>query len=122
MARALVQTQQAAQKYLAQGDAMPSFAVTLARLLGGRRTAVFCRKLLIVVSQVALIALAYYVSFQLRFEFELPGDIRRLIAKSFLIVILVKVVAFYYFGLLRGWWRYVGISDLVDISSIFYCN
>jgi FlaA1/EpsC-like NDP-sugar epimerase len=117
MARALVQTQQAAQKYLAQGDAMPSFAVTLARLLGGRRTAVFCRKLLIVVSQVALIALAYYVSFQLRFEFELPGDIRRLIAKSFLIVILVKVVAFYYFGLLRGWWRYVGISDLVDITK-----
>jgi len=117
MARALVQTQQAAKSILPREMQMPSFAVTLARLLGGRRTAVFCRKLLIVVSQVALIALAYYVSFQLRFEFELPGDIRRLIAKSFLIVILVKVVAFYYFGLLRGWWRYVGISDLVDITK-----
>jgi len=100
------------------------FASTMAfaRLLSHGRSAVFCRKLLIVISQVALIAVAYYVSFQLRFEFKLPDDVKRLFTNSFLIVIGVKVAAFYYFGLLRGWWRYVGISDLTDITRAAFTS
>ena len=84
---------------------MRSLSVAIARLFTHRRTAVLGRKLLIVISQLVLIACAYYVSFQLRFEFALPADMRRLLANSFLIVIGVKVIAFYYCGLLRGWWR-----------------
>ncbi len=87
------------------------------KLLKRRRVEVLSRKLPIVISQLALIACAYFVSFQLRFEFALPADVRRLFIQSFPFVIGIKLIAFYYFGLLRGWWRYVGISDLSDIAK-----
>jgi len=93
----------------------PSTAIAKKSLHG--RTAVFGRKLLIVISQIALVAFAYYASFQLRFEFTLPKDAREMFGESFLIVIAVKLAAFYSFGLIRGWWRYVGISDLLDITK-----
>jgi len=101
---------------------MRALTVTTARLFTRRRTAVLGRKLLIVISQLALIACAYYVSFQLRFDFTLPADVQRILANSFLIVIGIKVIAFYYFGLLRGWWRYVGISDLLDITKAAFTS
>jgi len=98
-----------------------SIAVMLKRFNLGRRT-VFGRKSLIVISQIALVAFAYYASFQLRFEFKLPKDIKQIVASSFLIVIGVKLIAFYYFGLVRGWWRYVGISDLLDITKAAFAS
>ena len=86
------------------------------------RRAVFGRKVLIVVSQIALVAFAYYASFQLRFEFRLPKDLQEMLAGSILIVIAVKLAAFYFFGLIRGWWRYVGISDLLDITKAAFAS
>jgi FlaA1/EpsC-like NDP-sugar epimerase len=87
-----------------------------------RRSSAFGRKLLIVISQVALIAFAYYASFQLRFEFNPPKDAKQLFAYSLLIVLTVKLLAFYYFGLVRGWWRYVGINDLLDITKAAFAS
>lgn len=87
-----------------------------------RQLAVLSRKLLIVISQISLVAFAYYASFQLRFEFKLPSDVRELLAKSFFIVIGIKVAVFFYFGLLRGWWRYVGMSDLLDITKAAFTS
>src|SRR5262249_55847972 len=31
------------------------------------------------------------------------------------LVVIIKTAVFYHFGLFRGWWRYVGMSDLADI-------
>jgi FlaA1/EpsC-like NDP-sugar epimerase len=90
--------------------------------VGDRKSSAFGRKLLIVISQVALIAFAYYASFQLRFEFNPPKDAKQLFAYSLLIVLAVKLLAFYYFGLVRGWWRYVGISDLLDITKAAFTS
>jgi FlaA1/EpsC-like NDP-sugar epimerase len=87
-----------------------------------RQSAVLGRKLLIVFSQIVLVAFAYYASFQLRFEFKLPQDIKKFVADTFLIVIGVKLIAFYGFGLIRGWWRYVGISDLLDITKAAFAS
>jgi FlaA1/EpsC-like NDP-sugar epimerase len=87
------------------------------KLLRHRRGAVLSRKLPIVISQLVLIVCAYFISFQLRFEFTLPNDIRLLLIHSLVIVVCIKLAAFYYFGLLRGWWRYVGINDMLDIAK-----
>jgi len=86
------------------------------------RSAVFGRKVLIVISQIALVGFAYFASFQLRFELKLPSDIKGIVSHSLLIVIAVKLAAFYYFGLIRGWWRYVGISDLLDITKAAFTS
>jgi FlaA1/EpsC-like NDP-sugar epimerase len=68
-------------------------------------------------SQAALITLIYICSFLLRFEFRLEIPERLLIAQTLLLVLAVKLLVFYLFGLLRGWWRYVGLSDALDISK-----
>lgn len=86
------------------------------------RPPILGRKLLIVISQIALVAFAYYASLELRFEFNLPHEVRHIFADSLLIVIGVKLFAFYCFGLVRGWWRYVGISDLLDITKAAFTS
>ena len=75
------------------------------------------RKLLILVSQVVLIAIAYYCAFLLRFDFNLDPPARRLFWKTVAMVVIAKAPFFQVFGLLRGWWRYVGVSDLLDLSK-----
>ena len=75
------------------------------------------RKPVILLSQAALITLTYICSFLLRFDFRLGTAERFLIVQTVLLVLAVKLLVFYCFGLLRGWWRYVGLSDALDISK-----
>ena len=75
------------------------------------------RKLLITLSQIFLIIVTYYGSFLLRFDFGLHRSTYDLLFATLPWVIGTKLLMFYCFGLLRGWWRYVGMSDLGDISK-----
>lgn len=73
------------------------------------------RRFIITSSQLILVALAYYFAFLLRFEFSLDEFERGLFFKTLPVVLLTKSVVFYFFDLYRGWWRYVGMDDLMDI-------
>ena len=75
------------------------------------------RKLLILLSQTWLIVITYYLSFLLRFDFEPSRANRLLLFDTLPLILFVKLVVFYFFGLVRGWWRYVGMSDLADITK-----
>jgi FlaA1/EpsC-like NDP-sugar epimerase len=75
------------------------------------------RKLLILLSQICLIVVTYYLSFLLRFDFAPGSSELQLIIRTLPLVLVVKLFVFYLFGLVRGWWRYVGMSDLADISK-----
>jgi FlaA1/EpsC-like NDP-sugar epimerase len=75
------------------------------------------RKLLIVIFQSLLVIATYYTAFGLRLDFSLDARSKRLFLLSLPCVLLTKLVAFRACGLLRGWWRYVGMSDLVDITK-----
>jgi FlaA1/EpsC-like NDP-sugar epimerase len=72
---------------------------------------------LIVFSQLAIIVSSYYVSFVLRLDLPLDHLSRGLFWETLPLVVLVKMALFQRFGLLRGWWRYVGMSDLFDITA-----
>ena len=74
------------------------------------------RRALIVVSQAFLICLTYYSSFLLRFDFRLDTPTLAMARDTVLVVMGVKLLTFHFFGLLCGWWRYVGINDLWDIT------
>jgi FlaA1/EpsC-like NDP-sugar epimerase len=74
------------------------------------------RGLLILASQTLLVMLTYYVSFLLRLDTSLNDSQRAIFWKTLPLVLLVKLVLSYQFGLMHGWWRYVGISDLLDIG------
>ena len=74
------------------------------------------RKPLIVGLEALLIVWSYYASFWLRFENGLNGPAREVFLKTLPLVLGIKLAVFAYFGLFSGWWRYVGISDLLDIT------
>jgi FlaA1/EpsC-like NDP-sugar epimerase len=65
-----------------------------------------------------LIALAYFLAFQLRFLDD-PGTIPprylNLLFGSMVFVVVGKIAVFYLFGLYQKWWRFVGGRDILKI-------
>ncbi len=80
------------------------------------------RKALISVLQTVLIVGTYYASFLLRFDFKFGPATLHLFLVTVFLVVGIKLPIFYYFGLLRGWWRYVGMSDLLDIGEASFSS
>jgi FlaA1/EpsC-like NDP-sugar epimerase len=74
------------------------------------------RKALIALSQTCLLALTYWFSFLLAFDLALDPVTRALLMKTLPLMLCMKLLLFQRFGLTRGWWCYVGISDVLDIS------
>ncbi len=75
------------------------------------------RSALIFSSQAVLIVLTYYASFVLRLDTDFDAANRAMFWKTLPFVLVIKLVLSYRCGLMHGWWRYVGISDLLDISK-----
>jgi FlaA1/EpsC-like NDP-sugar epimerase len=75
------------------------------------------RSLLIFFSQVCSIVFTYYVSFLLRLDGNLSAADRSLFWKTLPLLLIIKLLLFYRFGLMHGWWCYVGMSDLWEISK-----
>src|SRR5579862_258063 len=80
------------------------------------------RAVLILVSQIVLVALSYYVSFLLRLDASLDSADLAIFWKTLPLVLLIKLVLSYQCGLMHGWWRYVGMSDLLDISKASFLS
>jgi FlaA1/EpsC-like NDP-sugar epimerase len=80
------------------------------------------RRSLIVACEAILFALTYCLSFLLRFDLRLNSQNHSLITHTVLYVIGIKLFVFLCFGLLSGWWRYVGVHSLIDIAKAAYCS
>lgn len=80
------------------------------------------RMVLIVSVQIFLLVVGYYCAFLLRFDLALDDSSLIFFWKTVAPLVVLKVVFFYLFGLLRGWWRYVGLSDLLGISKASACS
>lgn len=68
-----------------------------------------------VLMDLAFIYLAYTVSYYLRFEGNVLAKNLQLMRESLPWLILIKMSVFFIFGLYRGVWRYVSISDLLTV-------
>ena len=73
------------------------------------------RRILEVGIDFILICVAYVSAYLLRFEGILSHENQELIVRSLPIVVIIKYMVFFKFGLYRGIWRYVGVTDLIDI-------
>ena len=60
----------------------------------------------------ALIAAAWYLAFQLRFDKGIPIYYQTLFDRSIAIVIGIQLVTFVAFGFYNRWWRYVSTRDM----------
>jgi FlaA1/EpsC-like NDP-sugar epimerase len=63
-----------------------------------------------------LVALAWYLAFQLRFDNGVPFYYDTLFERTILIVVGIKVAVFLLFGIYNHWWRYVSTRDMWRIG------
>ncbi len=73
------------------------------------------KQILQIIVDVFLISIAYFLAYLLKYEGLLDRWNLSLIEKSIPIIILVKIFMFTVFGLYKGEWRYIGISDGIKI-------
>jgi FlaA1/EpsC-like NDP-sugar epimerase len=64
------------------------------------------------VADGVLVAAAWYLAFQLRFDHGVPIYYRTLLAQTILFVVVIKLVVFVAFGFYNRWWRYVSTRDM----------
>ena len=53
------------------------------------------------------------LSWLVRFDFSLPYH--SILLRAIPILVVTRLAALSYFGLLRGWWKYTGIREAFDI-------
>jgi UDP-GlcNAc:undecaprenyl-phosphate GlcNAc-1-phosphate transferase len=78
-------------------------------------TIFYKRQIVEVFVDFVLIVVAYVSAYLLRFEGTIPEGDFHVMIESFPILILVQFASFYYFGLYKKIWRYIGLSDVVSI-------
>ena len=64
------------------------------------------------VADAGLIALAWWLAFELRFDQGVPRYYDTLFRRTVLIVVAIKLVVFVLFRFYDRWWRYVSIRDM----------
>lgn len=76
------------------------------------------RRVVEILMDLAFICIAYTLSYFLRFEGTILSPNLQLMKDSMVWVILIKMSVFFIFGLYRGMWRYVSITDLLTICKV----
>jgi FlaA1/EpsC-like NDP-sugar epimerase len=64
---------------------------------------------------VGLLYLAYYLSYYIRFEGEIPAEHAASFERTVWLIVPFKVACFVAFGLYRGMWRYMSTPDLFNL-------
>ncbi|HEY8027930.1 MAG TPA: nucleoside-diphosphate sugar epimerase/dehydratase [Gaiellaceae bacterium] len=65
-----------------------------------------------VLTDAAIVALSWFLAFELRFDHGLPVYYDTLLRRTILLVVVIKVSVFLLFGFHRRWWRYVSVRDM----------
>ncbi|MCB0872538.1 MAG: polysaccharide biosynthesis protein [Actinobacteria bacterium] len=64
---------------------------------------------------VALVSLALWLAFQLRFDWEVPRRFDRVFEETVLIIVAIKMLVFVGFRFYTKWWRFTSLRDLQAI-------
>jgi FlaA1/EpsC-like NDP-sugar epimerase len=72
--------------------------------------------LLLLLSDLTIIAISFYLSLLFRFDFAISNEVWNLLTpKNITIFILIKIFFFRLFRLYRGMWRYTSVWDMLNI-------
>jgi FlaA1/EpsC-like NDP-sugar epimerase len=76
------------------------------------------RRVLVFILDTVLIAAALFISFLLRFDFQIPSDQVHLLVQGLAVVLVVKPVLFAASGMYRNIWRYASLQDALVILKV----
>jgi len=65
-----------------------------------------------VLADAGIVALSWFLAFELRFDHGLPVYYNTLLHRTILLVVVIKSAVFLLFGFHRRWWRYVSVRDM----------
>jgi len=65
-----------------------------------------------VAADAAMVAAAWWLAFQLRFDFEVPPYYETMLRETILFVVAIQLSVFVAFGFYQRWWRYVSTRDM----------
>ena len=82
-----------------------------------RSSVVYQRRAVVIGVHLLMIPLAFLCALNLRFEFAVPNDFRELAQYTLLLVVVIRMTTFAFFGLFHGWWRHAGMHDLLSIAK-----
>jgi FlaA1/EpsC-like NDP-sugar epimerase len=63
-------------------------------------------------ADAVLIAVAWLLAFQLRFDFNVPPTFEKGLVETTIVVVAIKLAVFIAFGFYNRWWRYVSTKDM----------
>ena len=81
------------------------------------RRLVGARVLLLLVFHLVVFTAAYALAFLLRFDFEVPPEYIPTFRSSMIVVVGLQLVVGFFFSYYKGWWRYVGVTDVVRLGA-----
>ncbi|MFC1534587.1 polysaccharide biosynthesis protein [Thermodesulfobacteriota bacterium] len=70
---------------------------------------------IIFVFDIILVAFSWYFAYLLRFNFALSQDTLYTLQRILPLIIVIKLLIFYFFDLYQGMWRYTSLADLMGI-------
>jgi len=73
------------------------------------------RRFVVWAMHIVLVPIGYYAAFALRFDGTIPPEYQRYFWSTVGYLVVIRLAAFGVFGLFHGWWRHVGMSDLVAL-------
>ena len=73
--------------------------------------------LLVLIGDVVLVSLSWIGAYLLRFNFEIPPESAGLMTRLLPLVVIIKMLTFFFFDLYKGMWRYTSITDLFSIMK-----
>ncbi|HXM37871.1 MAG TPA: nucleoside-diphosphate sugar epimerase/dehydratase [Gemmatimonadales bacterium] len=75
------------------------------------------RRYLIIAGHLALVSLAYFTAFALRFDLQIPPEQLRHYAETLPYLLALRLALFHRFGLFQGYWHLVGLRDLKQLAA-----
>ena len=85
------------------------------RVVLSRRVRSAGKQLCLVLVNLALFAMVYWLAFVLRFDFRIPSEWMLLLVMTAPFVIGLKLAVFYAIGQQHSWWSHVTFADLVAL-------
>lgn len=78
----------------------------------------FAKRIFVFFLDVILIATAFFASFLLRFDFQIPDDEIGALFQGLLVILLAKPAIFAASGMYRSIWRYASLQDAYEIFKV----